>query len=352
MVLAYHVVGEPGVIGAAGVDIFFVISGFVIGLITTGRHVDPLAFAYDRATRILPLYWLFTGLLVATKLAAPGLLPRLPLDTEWIARSFLLVPTFMPGTTGTFPFLYQGWTLWYEALFYVAATLAIVLAPQRQAAMLTAMLAALVGMGMVLRPQGAIGAAYTDPLLIEFLAGYWIAVRRTGGGRMSSATGAALMVAGLFGLAAAALAAGAPDGWPRLFWWGLPAVALVLGAVSLDDNGRVSTWALPRLLGDASYAIYLSHGIVVSVILALWRLSGMPPSGPLGQPLAMLATFGLATVAGAAVHLVIERPLMAWFRQRKPVAPDRRLAVCHAAIEPSPPQRRRAQLPPAPADPC
>jgi exopolysaccharide production protein ExoZ len=317
MVLGYHVVGEAGVIGAAGVDVFFVISGFVIGLITTGRRVEPLAFVYDRAARILPLYWLFTLLLVATKLAAPGLLPRLPLDAEWIVRSFLLVPTFMPGTTGTFPFLYQGWTLWYEMIFYVAAVIAIVLAPRRQAAALTAMLAALIVAGMALQPQGVVGAVYTDPILIEFLAGYWFAAWRGGGCRLAPSLGAALIAAGVAGLAAAAFAVGAPDGWPRILWWGLPAIALVIGAVSLDDSGRIGEWSLPRLLGDASYAIYLSHGIAVSMLLLLWRLAGMPLTSPLDQPAPTLATFVLAAAAGVAVHLVVEKPMMAWSRRTK-----------------------------------
>jgi exopolysaccharide production protein ExoZ len=317
MVVGYHVIGEAGVIGAAGVDVFFVISGFVIGLITTGRRVHPLAFAYDRAARILPLYWLFTALLVATKLAAPGLLPRLPLDSEWIARSFLLIPTLMPGTTGAFPFLYQGWTLWYEALFYVAAAAAIVLAPQRQAAVLTAMLAVLVVTGMVLQPQGVVGATYTDPLLIEFLVGYWFAVWRAAGGRFAPSASVALIAAGIAGLIVAAFGAGAPEGWPRILIWGLPAMALVIGAISLDDSGRIGEWTLPRLLGDASYAIYLSHGIAVSMVLLFWRLTGMPLTNPTGQPTLALATFALATAAGIAVHLVVERPMMAWFRVTK-----------------------------------
>lgn len=317
MVLGYHVVGEAGVIGAAGVDVFFVISGFVIGLVTTGRRVDPLAFAYDRATRILPLYWLFTALLVVTKLAAPGLLPRLPLDAAWIAKSFLLVPTVLPGTTGTFPFLYQGWTLWYEVLFYAAALVAIVSAPRRQTAALTAMLAALIALGMALRPQGAIGATLTDPLLVEFLAGYWFAVWRARGGRLSAIAGAALLAGGIAGLAAAAFAAGAPEGWPRVVWWGLPAMALFVGAVSLDDGGHAREWTIPRLLGDASYAIYLSHGIAVSLLLLLWRLAGMPFTDAASQIIPALVTFGLATAIGVAVHLAVERPTMAWFRRRK-----------------------------------
>ncbi len=317
MVLAYHVMGAPGVIGASGVDVFFVISGFVIGLITAGRSVDPLAFAYDRATRILPLYWLFTALLVAVKLVAPALLPRLPLDAGWIALSFLLIPATIPGTPENFPFLYQGWTLWYEARFYLLAVAAIVLSPHRQGLALTAMLAGLVIAGMLLRPQGPVGVTYTDPLLLEFLAGYWFARWRHQGGTLPARTGAALIAAGLGGLALAALLAGAPEGWPRILWWGLPAVALVIGVVALEDQSHLGHWQTLRLLGDASYALYLSHGIAVSVLLLAWRTAGLPLSSPTGQPLLAIATFVIAAGIGIAVHLAVEKPLMAWFRNAK-----------------------------------
>jgi exopolysaccharide production protein ExoZ len=317
MVLAYHVLGAPGVIGASGVDIFFVISGFVIGLITAGRTVDPLAFAWDRATRILPLYWLFTGLLVAVKITAPALLPRLPLDPGWIVSSFLLIPSAIPGTAENFPFLYQGWTLWYEALFYLLAVAAIVLSPRRQGLVLTVMLAGLVLAGLVLRPQGPVGVTYTDPLLLEFLAGYWFARWRDQGGRLTTGAGMALIAAGLGGLALAAVIAGAPEGWLRILWWGLPAMALVAGAVTIEDRGVLGRSRLLRLLGDASYAIYLSHGIAVSVLLLGWRSIGLPLTSPLDQPLLAIATFAVAAGIGVAVHLAIERPIMAWFRNAR-----------------------------------
>jgi len=319
-VVVYHVLGEPAVIGAAGVDVFFVISGFVIGLITTGRTVDPIGFAYDRAARILPLYWIFTLLLMAVKVAAPDVLPRIPLDTAWFIKSLLLVPVDRPGGTGTFPLLYQGWTLWYEALFYALVLAAVLAAPARLARAMTLAIAALVLAGMVLRPSSTVLAVYTDPLLVEFLIGYWFAVLRAEGLRPPAGAGGLLLACGIAGFAAAATLAGAPDGWPRLAFWGLPAAALVIGAVVLDDRGRVGDLRLPRLLGDASYAIYLSHGIVVSALLVAGRRLGMPLADPMGQPLLALAICVLVTMAGVAVHVALERPMMAWFRRRRPGA--------------------------------
>lgn len=330
-VLAYHVAGEPLVVGAAGVDVFFVISGFVIGLVVAGKAPDPLTFAYDRATRILPLYWVFTVLLVATKLAAPALLPGIQLDPGWVARSLLLIPATVPGTSNAFPVLYQGWTLWYEALFYGLAAAAIVLAPNRQAVALTGMIVCLVLAGLMLDPQGPAAITYTSPLLVEFLAGYGFALWRKAGGRLSTPLANGLLLGGIGGFAAAAILAGSPEGWTRLVVWGLPAMALVAGAVALDDSGRLPASRLLSRLGDASYAIYLSHGMAISALVLLLKRVGMPLDSALGQPLLGLAVGVGATAAGLAVHVLVERPMMDWFRRWRPKPPAIALKIVPAA---------------------
>lgn len=318
LVVAFHVLGPAAVIGAAGVDVFFVISGFVIAMVTTGRRVDPLAFAYDRAARIVPLYWLFTAALVTAKAISPDLLPRLPLDAAWIVGSFLLVPVVPPGYTDSLPFLYQGWTLWYEMLFYAVVLAAIVVAPRRQATAIAAVLACLLAIGIVFAPAGPVWEVYTNPLLLEFLAGYGFGVWRQRGGRLSAGLGAGLCGIALAGFAVAAVFAGAPEHWPRIVWWGLPAAALVIGAVTLDDAGRIGRVRLLHLLGDASYSIYLSHGISISVLAVVWRRLGFASLHGFDQPLLALATFIAATIFGVAVHLLVEKPVMAFLRRMKP----------------------------------
>ncbi|MDP2802327.1 MAG: acyltransferase [Phreatobacter sp.] len=318
MVVAYHVLGDVAVIGAAGVDVFFVISGLVIAMVTASKPVRPMVFAYDRVARILPLYWLFTALLVATKLLAPDLLPRLPLDTGWIVSSFLLIPTVVPGTADRFPFLYQGWTLWFEALFYLLVLAAMLVSRRRKAVILSLVLLALVATGAMLDPQGPVGISFTSPLLLEFLAGYLFGTWRQAGGRLPAASGLLLVGIGLLGFIAAAGFAGAPEGWPRILWWGLPALALVTGAVILDDSRRIGAHAFPLLLGDASYAVYLSHGIAISVLSLASRRAGWATGTALDQPFLALATGMAAVAVGVGVHLIFEKPLMRFLRGVRP----------------------------------
>ena len=69
----YHSLFEGGIwrFGAAGVDIFFVISGFIMWVTTSGRPADPLRFIGRRITRIVPLYWIVTMLTSVAILLRP-----------------------------------------------------------------------------------------------------------------------------------------------------------------------------------------------------------------------------------------------------------------------------------------
>jgi exopolysaccharide production protein ExoZ len=105
--------------GAAGVDIFFVISGFIMFYVSfpTGRpSVTPASFLLKRITRIYPFYWFSMAL--AFGLWSKGLFNPSQIDADILIRSFFLIPSngFIVDV---------AWTLVYEMYFYVifAATL-------------------------------------------------------------------------------------------------------------------------------------------------------------------------------------------------------------------------------------
>ena len=105
--------------GAAGVDLFFVISGFVMVYASEplfGSASGAVTFLYHRIVRIVPLYWLATTFYVIVAVLLPGLGTAYPIRT--VAASFLFIPTLLPDG-GIHPVVLQGWTLNYEMLFYV-----------------------------------------------------------------------------------------------------------------------------------------------------------------------------------------------------------------------------------------
>ena len=114
--------------GQAGVDIFFVISGFIMWVTTHDRRTTPLQFLTNRIVRIVPLYWLLTLTVAAACLIAPSLFRGVVLAPEHVVKSLFFIPDFYPGMpTHIWPLLLPGWTLNYEMIFYVVFAVALLL---------------------------------------------------------------------------------------------------------------------------------------------------------------------------------------------------------------------------------
>lgn len=288
-VVAFHASGARFVPGAAGIDIFFVISGFVMGAAATAE--SPRLFLVKRFARIVPLYWAATLTLCA--LAAFGLAPRTSYDAERLWKSLAFLP--YRGTEGDMvPLLVQGWTLNYEVVFYLVFALGLALrAPIR---VTVALLLALALGGLLGAPNLAPLEVWTSPILLEFAAGLALAtVVKPKGARIGCAMltlgGAVFVYIGWFS---------AFDPPFRLLSAGLPSLLIVCGALAIERAGawpRVFRWIEPG--GQAAYALYLLHGFVIGIG---HRLIG---DGLIATACIVLAAFG---VAFASYHL-FERPL-------------------------------------------
>jgi exopolysaccharide production protein ExoZ len=276
-------------VGQAGVDIFFVISGFV--MVYVSRDRTPLAFWRDRIRRIVPLYWFYTLLMALLALVVPGLLRTAEFDAEHLAQSLLFIPAYHPTKEwAVWPVLVQGWTLNYEMFFY--AVFGALLTLRRLVPALAVAFVALVAAGAILNPQGAVASVYTNPLLLEFLAGALIGRAYLAGLLPGRAGGWACL-----GLALVIFALPLP----RIIGWGVPAALIVIAAVTLE-TGRANPHL--RLLGDASYSIYLSHTFTLGVIGAAWI--GGSAVGDIAS-----VGFGIAAsvVVGVLSFRLVETPL-------------------------------------------
>ncbi len=287
--------------GSAGVDIFFVLSGYII-YASQSANRDIGDFAYRRLVRIIPLYWLATAAFIALHLTA-GIEPDAKLPLGHVIQSLLLIPHFSAQLPGEiYPVLPPGWTLSYEMFFYGLFALGLVLAPRRLAVFLTGVICALVVLGQVLHLQQAVLATYTKGILLEFVAGVIIAVaaaRRTPprAAGVLVPVGLALIVMSLPG--------------PRVLVWGAPAAMVVYGALALEPFAR-PRW--PVLLGNASYAIYLIQFPLLPLLRSAWLGLGLTPDALLFAAFAIPA----CALVGVAVHLAVEKPLLAWFKRSAP----------------------------------
>ncbi|WP_193227710.1 acyltransferase family protein [Aureimonas psammosilenae] len=313
MVVLFHV-GDgtgrlgPGAVlpsfgwGQAGVDIFFAISGFIIWTATREGNGGPADFVLKRLIRVAPLYWLLTVLLAGVALVLPGLLSSTVLRGDHLLASLLFVAYPHPTLGALNPLLFVGWTLNYEMAFYALFALGLFLPLEHRFKAIAGALLALSSIGILLRPQGIAGF-YTDPILMEFACGLAIGAAYTRGIRLPLGVSGLMILVGTLGV----VSSGAhPD--PRWLVAGIPAAMIVAGAVFLHRAKGSASLPLLKLLGDASYSIYLTHLFTIPVVQVAWKKVGPEAVGS-----AAIAYMSLAILASALVgilcHFALERPL-------------------------------------------
>ncbi len=325
--LAQHVGATPSVLaagglenfGAAGVDVFFVISGFIITR-TAGRARSASDFAVSRIWRVVPLYWLAVLPWLVIKADA--------LTAPMLVATFAFWPAAGPGVA--LPVLDVGWTLCFEMLFYGVVAL-IIAGGMRRQGVLAALIAYAACWALRLWTGAPAFQILGNPIILEFLMGAAAAALAP---RLSRRAGGALLALGVAGFAVGILMGfGKISEWrqiltgvlslPRVAIWGLPALAVTLGAIALESDGAPGPLrrGLARL-GDASYALYLIHPLA---LLAAQTLLGDAKGLP--GDLVILAALIVCPLLALAAHLWIERPLLARrpARASSPPDPDRAL---------------------------
>lgn len=299
--------------GGGGVDIFFVISGFIMTYTTIDRDSTPWSFMADRIARIVPPYWAITVAVFAVACIAPTLLQATRPDWTELFKSLLFVP-FMKSNGLVQPTLFVGWTLNYEMFFYLlfAAGLAF---PNKKlgAGSIIVWLAFLVAMGLLEQPESVIGQFYTSITMLDFALGMLIALSFR---QIPIVSGVlvrpALALLVSLGLAAAVVLPLFLPNVSSFFVSGLPAALVVAGAVTLERSG----WSLRHrwllVLGNASYSIYLTHPFVTQ--LARKSAAFVPPD-PVAALLLIAATLVSVCLVGLTVHYFLEQPLSSLFRR-------------------------------------
>lgn len=301
-----------------GVDIFFVLSGFImlhLGHASYGRPGEAWRFLVRRVVRVAPMYWLFTTLMLLALVLFPAHVAHKDIDWAHVLASYVFLP--WENAYGKFyPVLILGWTLNFEMFFYGLMALSLAL-PRRWG------LTWLVGILAVLGLGGAISVDWPtalspmkfwwNPIVLEFLMGVGVAWLRIQGFRLTGGQAAWLTVLALGWMVCSHQVGLTGTHWLARPWWmGLPAAALVLAAVCLPERGRPPAWK--RWLsrgGDWSFAIYLSHPFSLTVAAMVWHRLGW--TSVEGYVLACLIA-GIA--GGACVHEWIEQPLTRWLRRK------------------------------------
>ncbi|WHA43221.1 acyltransferase family protein [Agrobacterium larrymoorei] len=289
--------------GSAGVDVFFVISGFIMWHITSGKEVRPGEFLLHRSIRIIPLYWLITLSLAAAALLKPNLFPLDKPTLPHVLLSLLFIPHLSPDGVNTYPFLTQGWTLVYEFLFYAFFAFALLFKARHRFFIISAIIVLLVSYGILFKPKSIYGAWITSSYLIEFYAGIIVSILVRH--KLILANIASIFTA-VFCIIAIIMTKNESVVEYRALYWGIPSAVLVWAFISCEKSGAMNNFPFLILLGNASYSIYLVHFLVASFLNIALGLFNIEGSGFLFFVIGSL----FAITCGIVTYLVVELPLL------------------------------------------
>jgi len=288
---------EPG---QFGVELFFVISGFVMWITTAGHAPAPTAFLARRAARVIPLYWLVSLTALAVVLIRPGAIPNVIPDPLHVVLSLAFIPHLDPKG-GPFPLLNPGWTLNYEAFFYLVFAACLTVPLRWRAQAVTAIMLAVFLFGARIMTWTYFFGANAEMLV--FVSGVWLAKAWQAEALPGRGTGMTLVALGVVILTVLTALIYRPAIWRPLLFGG-PALLIAIGwlAMAADKKG-VPAWPWLQKLGDASYAIYLSHTLTAPAVAKLC----------LHQPW-LFIPLDVATGLGGGLlcHALAEKPLIRW----------------------------------------
>ena len=313
--------GAPPILfnGYNGVDLFFVISGFIMPLSVRRRgsgSSDARQFLARRLERIVPLYWLCT----TVKVIWVSLLPSTSvhgLGSGWhVVASYLFLPS-RNSLNEAVPVLPQGWTLELEMLFYLLIAAALWFRVRLR------VLLPLVLIALALLPRLASGGYLAErpqhlPLLLEFLLGLALAARWRSR-RVGNARPLPVPIAATAGAVSLALLLFSPWASTTPFWFaGIFAAVVVGAALELEEVIGSSIPPFLLLLGDASYSIYLTHWFLVTPVRQLFHRANVAGLRTFVYPMSLMLLLSIG--AGLLCYRYIEEPINRFFRVRRKTA--------------------------------
>jgi len=277
--------------GANGVDLFFVISGFVMLYTQLESKRTVSDFLKLRIIRIALIYWFVTLLVILLYLLHPSSFSDFKLTPEWALASLGFVSSV---TIGSSPIVNVGWTLEWEMLFYLVFGLSLWFKSW------------IISLSTTVITLLLIAVLASNFILVEFIAGMAIAILIKKYGFI--AHGRASLVIGLLLLSASISSEVRYLIESREILFGIPSALIVYGAVTTTQvKSRVG-----KLLGDASYSIYLIQVFSIPIFYKFASYVDIEFNSDLLTLMCLLAT----AIGGTAMYLIVEKPLIGFAKRR------------------------------------
>ena len=303
--------------GMFGVDLFFVISGFVMVTVTRGKFQQPrqaVTFLYHRISRIYPLYWFYSLLVLAVFLLQPSFVNSSQSGQVNILASFLILPQ------KHLPLLMVGWTLVHEMYFYLVFFLLLFLPEKHLVKGIGLWTAIILFLQLYITPDTSPALRLiSHPLTIEFVGGCLLALfisrkKSTLSAPFFLLSARFIFAASIFSYILYWQTTGQvePAGWWRILIMGIPAIIIIFCLVRAEQRNVVLPGPLCKI-GDASYSIYLSHVLTLSLIGRIWAefSSDSTVDNWLVLPFMLLSVVAVGTVS----YSLVERRMIAVSRK-------------------------------------
>ena len=239
--------------GIWGVDIFFVISGFIMMYVTENNEKY---FLLKRIIRIVPLYWILTLGVFSIAIFYPYLLNNTTANFEHLFKSLFFIP-FNKNETGHFPILFLGWTLNFEIIFYILFSVSLFFSKNNKFIICSILIILFSFLNFTLSEKHFIFSTYADYIFLEFIFGmvaYKIWKKFNNIFSISSLN--------LFLLTAFAITVilnNISSVRPIIF--GIPSFFLLIYFLFFLKDTRFPKTLI--VLGDASYCMYLLHPYII-----------------------------------------------------------------------------------------
>ena len=295
---------------SGGVDLFFVISGFVM-VHTTRDDETPAWFATKRIARIVPLYWLATLVVIALVIIRPWTFSQALLTPDAILASLFFVP-HADASGQAYPILGVGWTLNYEMMFYAMFAISMMLPRVYRLPGVVALIW-VVWLTANLSGDGVIAHFYANPILFEFAVGCVLANALRNTSVIAWVRANPVWPFALAGFAGfAILPAIVPLGQPSILRYGLPALLLVFAAAAQDLHRTRAPETVLTQLGDASYSAYLLHPIII--VVAAQVVLAVLGTGIVAELILMAIVLATTAIVSLTSMRMFEKPTAAWIR--------------------------------------
>jgi peptidoglycan/LPS O-acetylase OafA/YrhL len=297
-----------GKIGNSGVDLFFVLSGYLIYGSVATRYQPYLSFLARRIERIYPAFTATFAVYIGLSLVFPAenKIPSPATDGAlYLLQNFLLLPGLLPIR----PMITVAWSLSYEMLYYLLLPLLVAALRLRQrSAALRVTLFLLIAMSLV----ATFGVIDGGPAvrLIMFIAGILLFETLNHSQlRASSTAGVIALVVGLSGML---LPIADPAGTvvkTSILFAAFFVLCLACFRTPTAQLPLALSWTPLRWLGNMSYSYYLIHSLALHAgFMVLWRL--VPPTGEQSALfwMSLPPMLALTLLVSAPLYLLIERP--------------------------------------------